>query len=945
MSVFSKIENYYDLYENLKKYYQSEGNDLINVFINLNIDNNFRKFLMGNLKDDKTVDSVSKGIFRNIRNTALISDIQKYHFSNEKMSRDTYMNSNTSFAGFYVPFLNYCIKNHIFINVIPTNKTSNDIRIFLLKDYHAVVCANNWYPNDFIDKLTHEESEMLISKNSVHAQYSSAVDKDDFIAPSENKILNIRGSAEWCVKAADYYSEYKSGKHLDGEDVEDSKKHSQIDFLLILDNSVSAFNGNSQNSEGVYLTRVITNFDTKECYLAYEFMNWSDDNSSSNSLSTTLKSVWNDIFNTRVLDDDNNKDVSEKYITRKKLYNAIYNNNTISQDKKPNDLAESFDFIYQDDYFKINLIEKTEDILNEFISNYSQIIINNLKNLERQLAMSDVFEYIFNFITENILDNEKIRLFSILLKDDELGVNINLFNINEMFLNKNFSKFIETVMMGLDTVANFDYDYEILNQIILKNNTENTGDEISKISNDISILQKINQERINIEIEQTLTKENILKIIDELYFMNFFVLNQNEIKEYFKDNFEEKILKIKLNIHNAINKLSNQKINSNKKSNNFMYIINNKFNNYLEKNQKILKNVILKNLPNLVVNDFMKNKSPWNEKVSKEYFTNLNQDLNKLYFLIFRNSDNLYNLAAYDIKSDISYFINFTTVIINFFNSYKNDTTNPKKLELCKNIDTLFKNKSILELDILINSLTELNRFPNLMHNILQFYIIKNMLNSKEMIDTKSDNEEINKLKLLTIQQLKFYTKLCESLFNIIGLIKSFLMTENITEFKFIESEIIYYNHDVNENSYEEYLKLFKKINTLYSNILYSREINFKNLNFESAYYDYHNSDLKFLSLNVNLDDLLKSDANFRKKIYQILNIATEKIQDSEKDLKIKEKNKLEQEKKLKANSGDGFFKKLFKRFFEGVEYQRISENKILISESELKKLIKQNLL
>ena len=56
-----------------------------------------------------------------------------------------------------------------------------------------------------------------------------------------------------------------------------------------------------------------------------------------------------------------------------------------------------------------------------------------------------MFEYIFEFIEKNILDNDKIRFFGLLLKKDELGVNINCFNISEMLMTEGFINFIQKI--------------------------------------------------------------------------------------------------------------------------------------------------------------------------------------------------------------------------------------------------------------------------------------------------------------------------------------------------------------------------------------------------------------------------------------------------------------------------------------------------------------------
>ena len=88
----------------------------------------------------------------------------------------------------------------------------------------------------------------------------------------------------------------------------------------------------------------------------------------------------------------------------------------------------------------------------------------------------------------------------------------------------------------------------------------------------------------------------------------------------------------------------------------------------------------------------------------------------------------------------------------------------------------------------------------------------------------------------------------------------------------------------------------------------------------------------KILDLsNINIEDMIIDPELSKIVITQITQ------QTNKKNITTQNDNNQKQ---------DGFFKKMFKKwFFEGIEYQRINQRKILISESELKKLIKQNLL
>jgi len=78
MSVFSKIENYYDLYENLKKYYESGNDNLINAFITMNVNNNLKLFYKISCSHSNfTRDGKNKYINKLVKNLVLILTYSK----------------------------------------------------------------------------------------------------------------------------------------------------------------------------------------------------------------------------------------------------------------------------------------------------------------------------------------------------------------------------------------------------------------------------------------------------------------------------------------------------------------------------------------------------------------------------------------------------------------------------------------------------------------------------------------------------------------------------------------------------------------------------------------------------------------------------------------------------------------------------------------------------
>ena len=117
-----------------------------------------------------------------------------------------------------------------------------------------------------------------------------------------------------------------------------------------------------------------------------------------------------------------------------------------------------------------------------------------------------------------------------MLKNDELGVNINVFNLMAFIALDNESKeFFKKLIFDTLIGSGLNPDLELIKLMINERN-------VLQILNLIKKTQNIFNDRMKIELVQSLTNENLLKIIDELYFSGFFKNDINTIKKYFEIN-------------------------------------------------------------------------------------------------------------------------------------------------------------------------------------------------------------------------------------------------------------------------------------------------------------------------------------------------------------------------------------------------------------------------
>ena len=936
MPVFSKIENYYDLYENLKKYYEAGNDDLINAFITMSINNNFKMFLAKNsytsaAEHEMILSAASEGIFSKVRNKDFVKNIKKYFQGDlEKNGADSDLNQSTTFAGYYVPFINYCIENKLFTEIKPDSE-NKDIRLFLLKTYEAVVCACNIYPKDFIKSLDPKTAEKIASNGTNDSQYASHVDLNKFVMPKNSALINTRGVSEWCVKSPELYSSYA---YTDG-----ISKH----FLLILDNSIA------RNKEGndVFLTRVEINDVEKAAIRATEFMNFNDAQTNFDKLSPGLQEIYRELLITA---DESNSNGNYKACQEnlyKKITAALSGNEIQEKTTKISNVEQVTEFKLAST-FNIDYDKKSQIILDENFLNQSDIIINDLRNFQ-DLNIENMFEYIFNFIEQNILYNDKIRFFGLLLKNDELGININCFNINEMLTSEKFTVFIQKIVT--EYIPNIDF---ILLDYV------NSPNHLEKFKIILDRIQKIYDERLEIEILQSMNSpENLFKIIDELYFMDYFKDYPEVIKQYFSINKEQKLLAFKQDVIKGIKTLNDRKKSQSEASSIFIKIFDFKYSKYQQLYSPEMLDFTSKNCLNLIINKFnyQLTANPDSRDLKIQNFLKyFDENLKSPVFKLFSDKINFE-----EILKNIQTTIDFVQNLLRFYMENKNKL-NPadfsriggiagKKYDkVTKDFEVDEENETELT-DTLVDFFEKIlnsSLIKNAEENINKIFIIQAMHRFENELNNQNNQgpDAIKNAKLLGIRKninfaLQHYLSTFESIFIMFVDIKNFFEESKKTD-GFIE-KLIYATNT------KEY-KIFRL--TMLSNLHSNNNPSYENIDrcFNDIYY--------FLEarLKRNIDNVtgLLNALNLTD-VLQILNIPDINMEniitDPElHDIIITRLNQKIQQNTNKKNDNnqkqDGFFKKMFKKWFlEGIEYQRINQRKILISESELKKLIKQNLL
>jgi len=929
MSIFSKIENYYDLYENLKKYYESGNDNLISAFIKIKTSDNLKEFLLASDMESAEISPV--GVFSEIRNKNLMPNAKEF----SEKAKETNALTGRSFAGYYVPFINYCLDNKIWTELI-TEKRHKNIKLFLIKNYNAMVCANNFYPKDFLKTCTDDVVKSITGTTKSKTQHSSGV-SDDYlpIGGNQAEIMGLMDStANWCVKASEYYSQYVTA------DV-------GINFLLILDNTCKK----------VYLMRLQSNDDQTKAF--DKPMDYYDKETKPESFSPELRTIWTDMFGSG--SDDEAKRLFERITgsLEGKLTNQGYGTITVL-----NEIPVEF---YFDDQLKINHEQKNLQIFNEVFVNNSNKIKKDLKNLEN-INITSIFEYILDFINKNVLDNDNIRLFGILLKNDELGVNINVFNLMSFIAMDNESNtFFKKLIFDTLIDNGLNQDLEIIKLMINERN-------IIQILNLIKKTQNIFNDRMKIELTQSLNNENLLKIIDELYFSGFFKNDINTIKKYFEINTAEKINSFKNNISDQIFKTLLTESENFKPENILTEMLgnirlvssDNPLEFYNQEIQQEFKNLMPDIFFEILNNQIAINHDPLITIATDEFLTNLEKDLS-----IIKTDASLQN-----IEKDLNQFTLFLDNILKLRQQLETDY-GPNIEKAAQNYDRyvmysdraadygnykiegtdlfgidkayvgFYKNTSANNKinDSIINCFKKLKEQKPLMNNkniqikMKNLIVLKNCYKFSEKLRTDSKNlnkniingKKLGYLKTYITRALDYNINNLENLNNIINIVQKFKNSIEMYNYDFIYTtdfsnfkQIIAMNKNNNDNYYTRLFDLIFRVLEELSRLKYLNE-------FDAA----------------SFNEILKGD-HYEDKIENpnIRTSMTRVITNFEKNmLQANEREALKKQQEDDKNK-PGFFQRMMKKWFlEGVQYQRINQNKILISENELKKLIRKRIL
>ena len=202
---------------------------------------------------------------------------------------------------------------------------------------------------------------------------------------------------------------------------------------------------------------------------------------------------------------------------------------------------------------------------------------------------------------------------------------------------------------------NFDIDYILISDSLIKNNLEELIIKIKKINKNIKIIYFLDKEN-----------NNKIFILNKYNINNIFINNKINL-EYLENIIENK----KINNNYSKNKINNKKISDN-------YFKNIKLINY----KKFLNIILLKKIIKIILNIIYKIKNN-KEKILKKY---INKDLKKI------NIQEFYN----NILKRYNYFLK--NKIINFFKDKKIS----KKNKIENNI--LFNKKKIISIDGINNS-------------------------------------------------------------------------------------------------------------------------------------------------------------------------------------------------------------------------------------------------
>ena len=929
MSIFSKIENYYDLYENLKKYYEAGNDNLISAFIKIKTSDNLKEFLLASDLESAEISPV--GVFSEIRNKNLMPDAKKF---SEKL-KETDKLTGRSFAGYYVPFINYCLDNKIWAELI-TEKSNKNIKLFLIRNYNAMVCANNFYPKAFLSTCTDDVVKSITGTTKSKTQHSSGVSEDYVpIGGNQVEIMGLMDStANWCVKAEEYYSNYATAAE-------------GITFLLVLDNTCKK----------VYLMRLQTIDDQTKLF--DEPMDYYDRPTKSESFSPELRTIWIDMFG-----GDDEAERLYKRVTGSK--EGTLTRQGLGTITALNEIP--VDFYFDDQYLKINYEQKNLQIFNEVFANNSNKIKNDLKNLEN-INIASIFEYILNFINENILDNDNIRLFGILLKNDELGVNINVFNLMAFIALDNESKeFFKKLIFDTLIGSGLNPDLELIKLMINERN-------VLQILNLIKKTQNIFNDRMKIELVQSLTNENLLKIIDELYFSGFFKNDINTIKKYFEINTTEKINNFKSNISDQIFKALLTESENFKTENLLTEMLGNiriiSSDNPNEFYKKEIQQDFIKLMPDIFFeklnNQIAINDDSLLKIETDEFLTNLEKDLRTI-----KTDSNLQNL-----EKDLNQFMPFLDNILKLrqqletdygsniekaaknydrhmmyidraadYGNYKIEGTDLFGIDKAyvgfyKNTTNSLDNKNYNNVINCFQKLKEQNPLMNIQNmqiKLKNLCILKNCYKFSEQLRTNSNNfnrniingKTLSYLKTITIRELDYEINNLENLNNIINIIQKFKESIEMYKYNFIYTadfstfnQIIVMNKN-NDNYYTKLFDLIYRVMEEISRLKFIKEFDTSSFN-EILKGDHYEDKIENPNIRDSMSQII---ANFQRKINQANEREAAKKQQED------DKNK------------PGFFQRMMKKWFlEGIQYQRINQNKILISETELKKLIRKNIL
>ena len=562
----------------------------------------------------------------------------------------------------------------------------------------------------------------------------------------------------------------------------------------------------------------------------------------------------------------------------------------------------------------------------------SELIYNEVKIckiLNYKLQYYTIYDYNYFFFSHGILKLEQLKEIK---KDNDIPFSIHAKTILEKIYKKSRSY--------LDVIINkrvcFKYSSLLISIYIMQKSVESIIINESKIINDI--------EKIQIRRK---TQQYFKEIMNDFYKINYennkeYILLKKEIEPY-KDRNKNIIPSIinKLSFSNNAFKsnLSTTKINKNinksklenhiqkysnylKKNNNHFYEKNHR--NLTENNQrdstsmenKLLSQSILNNIKNgkLIIQTSQSNDFKYspNNYLSNNNIINKNLDIINNYKKEIKN----YNYGVKRSFNSIKYLNNISYNISDekksiYFNNFANKVPSSANLNINKlsylnqSIDYLKtkpnspenKEKLSSEVIIYINKKSKINKYINSKINKTEGNIncSKNLLDfcnkAPSNLKLMNDRDKTNESQLMNINKL-YYRKI---LYN--NNENKFKSHSNKKEFKVkINKSTNSIKHlIINNNPYNEILKLNKKIGNLYKN---------KNNNSEESYFNnrYGNIFLSDNDIDNDIEDDIKNK-NTKIEVNSFNNYISGKSYVNKK-INLKERNSIGSNKlKLLSNT------------------------------------------